>query len=274
MIQGQTTLTLEPIGFMRSGVNLKFDSPHQPRRDGDRRNVVELVSGKNFQSALRDLGGFSHIWLIWCFDRNSSWNPVVLPPRGPARKRGVFATRSPHRPNPIGLTVVPLFEVRGLQLIVGEVDLLEGTPILDIKPYIPSVDAIPHASSGWVGRVEETLSQPPEYSVTSSEDVLRKAEWLREQWSIDFIDRACDLLARDPSVHKSRRIQRYGEDRFRIGCGTWRIIFSVQGKEVFLESIESGYPESLVMGEKSPHVQEQDAHIDFIRRWKSNPVEE
>ena len=85
---------------------------------------------------------------------SSNWKAQVLPPRGPKKKRGVFATRSPHRPNPIGITPVELIRVEKRRLIVGEVDLIDGTPILDIKPYVPAIDAFPGSKAGWVDEIE------------------------------------------------------------------------------------------------------------------------
>lgn len=118
---------------------------------------VVLEPGHNFEQALEDLDGFSKIWLIYWFDRNENWKPKVLPPRGPAVKRGVFATRSPHRPNPIGLSLVDLIEIKGRTLYLGNVDLLDKTPILDIKPYLPYAEAFPEAKAGWL----EGLSSTP-----------------------------------------------------------------------------------------------------------------
>ncbi|HRP03803.1 MAG TPA: tRNA (N6-threonylcarbamoyladenosine(37)-N6)-methyltransferase TrmO [Opitutaceae bacterium] len=142
-------LSVQPIGWLRTGKTLKFHALHQPRESIAEKNRVELRKDSRFEGALRDLKGFSRIWLVWWFHRNPNWRPMVLPPRGPAVRRGVFATRSPHRPNPIGISAVQLIDVSGLTLHVGPCDLVDGTPILDIKPYLPAYDAFPSEKSGW-----------------------------------------------------------------------------------------------------------------------------
>ena len=99
---------------------------------------------------IHDVDGFSHLWLLAWFHLNGARRkPLVRPPIG-GPKRGVFATRAPHRPNPVGLTAVRLLRVRGRDLHVRGVDLIDGTPILDIKPYIPDYDAIDDATRGWL----------------------------------------------------------------------------------------------------------------------------
>src|SRR4029078_3806186 len=93
--------------------------------------------------ALGGLEAFGHIWVISWLHLNTSWNPTVIPPRGPKVRRGVLATRAPHRPNPIGLSALKLVRVQGRVLHVLGLDLLDGTPVLDVKPYVPYADAFP-----------------------------------------------------------------------------------------------------------------------------------
>ena len=113
-------------------------------------------------AALRGLEDFSHIWLIWQFDRalRQGWSPTVRPPRlGGNERRGVFATRSPYRPNALGLSCVELAGVENGELIVRGADLLDGTPIFDIKPYLPYVDAYPDARGGFTDTTKEYALQ-------------------------------------------------------------------------------------------------------------------
>jgi len=93
------------------------------------------------------------LWVLSYLDRSGTWGALVRPPRGPRVRRGLFATRSPDRPNPIGLSAVQLVRVEGLVLHVRGVDLLDGTPILDIKPYIPYADAFPASRAGWIDEI-------------------------------------------------------------------------------------------------------------------------
>lgn len=114
---------------------------------------IELNSGRVMREALRGLEGFTHIWVITVFHGNphSKWKSLVRPPRlGGARKQGVFATRSPHRPNPIGLSAVRIERIEDEKIFLQGGDFLDGTPVLDIKPYIRYADSIPRASLGWL----------------------------------------------------------------------------------------------------------------------------
>ena len=104
-------------------------------------------------AAWRDLAGFERIWLLFAFHRSEGWKAEVRPPRG-GGKRSVLATRSPHRPNAIGLSAVELVAVEAGSLRVRGVDLLDGTPILDIKPYVPYADAFPQARAGWIDAID------------------------------------------------------------------------------------------------------------------------
>ena len=123
----------------------------------DVRGTIELLPDTRFRHALRDLGQWSHIWVLFWFDRNDDWKPLVLPPRS-TQKRGVFATRSPHRPNPIGMSALKLERIEGRVLHVVGLDILDGTPVLDIKPYVPYADSIPDARSGWA---DEAITRTP-----------------------------------------------------------------------------------------------------------------
>jgi len=107
---------------------------------------------------IRDLQGFDRLWLIFAFHRSEGWKTTVKPPRG-GPKRGVLATRSPHRPNAIGLSAVELVGIEGRTLHLRGVDLLDGTPVLDIKPYVPYADAFPEARAGWIDELDETLGR-------------------------------------------------------------------------------------------------------------------
>ena len=139
-----------PIGIFRCDAKYAYDVPRQGILAGENVGRVELAPGMNFEAALDAIEGFSRIWLIFAFDRNEGrWRPKVQPPRHIDHKVGVFATRSPYRPNPIGLSCVELLEVKGRVLVVKGHDLLDGTPILDVKPYLPYADSFPDAAPGW-----------------------------------------------------------------------------------------------------------------------------
>jgi len=260
-------LPITPIGVIRTKMRTKFDSPHQPKNSREERNVVQLHRHMGFEVALRDLAKFDRIWLVWWFHKNTSWRPLVLPPRGDATRRGVFATRSPHRPNPIGITAVPLLEVDGLNIFVGNTDLVDGTPILDVKPYIATVDAFPDSSLGWLVDVEAQLSKPAEYQVCCGETAIAQVEYLRATWGIDFIERVTEILERNPTIHRTRRIRRWREELLQIGCGAWRAIFSVDQKSVFIHWISPGYPDTLLVKEGDYQIPDREAQVAFKALW-------
>ena len=263
----EATLTLKPIGFIRSQKQVKFQARHQPAEAQPERNILELLPGRDLELALHDLAGFSRVWLVWWFHRNVSWRPLVLPPRGPAQRRGVFATRSPYRPNPLGLTPVQLLGVERRRLILGPCDLVDGTPILDIKPYIATYDAFPEAKGGWLDEVEAALAVPAEFSVQLMALAQEQAEWLVASWEIEFRPRLIELLARDPSPHRSRRIRRRGDALFVIGCGAWRAVFTVTGKVVEVLALEPAYPRRFLTDPARPDVPDREAQLEFMARW-------
>ena len=156
----------EAIGFVQSPFKEKFGIPRQPGLVAGAVGVLKLRDEDFIKQAIREIDGFSHLWLVFVFHEHGAknWKPSIRPPRlGGAKKVGVLASRSPHRPNPIGLSAVKLLEVRadapgGAELVIEGVDLLDGTPVLDIKPYIPYADSIPDAKAGWA---EEPIIRTP-----------------------------------------------------------------------------------------------------------------
>ena len=267
-------LTLRPIGFIRTEKQVKFQARHQPLEIEPERNILELLPGNNFEQALHDLAGFSRVWLVWWFHRNEGWRPRVMPPRGPAKRRGVFATRSPHRPNPLGLTPVQLIEIKGRSLILGACDLVDGTPVFDIKPYISAYDSFPDAAAGWIDEVDAALEVPPQFTVELAAPAETQASWLQAEWQIDFRPRLIELLARDPTPHRTRRItSRRGTDFFVIGCGAWRAVFTVAGKAVTVQSFEPGYPPRFLNDPaRTEGLPDREAQLAFLQQWPESDV--
>ena len=141
-------MNIKPIGIIHSCFKEKFGIPRQPGLVKSATSTLELLPPYNVKEALRGIEQFSHLWILFAFHESvcETFQPTVRPPRlGGNTRVGVFATRSPFRPNPIGLSVVELKAVRGTTLELGGGDFLDGTPVLDIKPYIPYADSIPGA---------------------------------------------------------------------------------------------------------------------------------
>ncbi len=159
------------IGILHTPFREKFGVPRQSMMMSEARGVLKLRPDPSFRVALNHLDEFSHVWLIFVFDRvaENDWRPTIRPPRVDAPRRvGVFASRSPHRPNPIGISAVKLDRIDldaegGIEIRLSGVDLLDGTPILDIKPYLPYADIISDATAGWAE------GEIPKYVVTFSD---------------------------------------------------------------------------------------------------------
>ena len=164
-------MEMTPIAHIRSDFSEKFGIPRQSGLVEELRASIVFEPPYRDPSALRGIDGFSHLWLIWEFSQSRGWSPTVRPPRLGGNKRlGVFATRSPFRPNPIGLSCVRLVEVRqdrelGLVLVVAGADLMDGTPIYDVKPYLPYADCKSEAIGGFASVPKEASLEvdcPPE----------------------------------------------------------------------------------------------------------------
>ena len=218
--------TLRPIARIQSDFSEKFGIPRQSGLVEALRARVVFAPEYRVREAFRGLEGFTHIWLVWGFSQNveAGWSPTVRPPRlGGNVRMGVFATRSPFRPNPIGLSCVELLAVDydapdGPALVVGGADLLDGTPIFDVKPYVPHADCRPQARGGFADAHREdrlAVDFPPRLEALVPPD---KREALR------------GVLAGDPRPSYQRDPQRlYGlgfaglQVRFTVEDGVLRV---------------------------------------------------
>jgi tRNA-Thr(GGU) m(6)t(6)A37 methyltransferase TsaA len=155
-------MTLEPIAVYRGALGSKFGIPRQSGLVPSLRGRIVFEPAYRNREALRGLEGFERIWLIWGFSANKpakgEWQPTVRPPRlGGNAALGVWATRSPYRPNPLGLSCVSLESIDGMELVVRGADLMDGTPIYDIKPYVVYADSFPEARSGFAASAPESV---------------------------------------------------------------------------------------------------------------------
>ena len=173
-------MIINPIAYIRTEFSEKFGIPRQSGLAASLRGTVVFEPEYRNADALRGLEGFSHLWLIWEFSANTTkgeWQPTVRPPRlGGNERLGVFATRSPFRPNPLGLSCVEIDSIEldspdGPVIYVKGADLMDGTPIYDIKPYIKYADARPHATCGYVDNLNERSLK-----VVLPQDIAAKVE--------------------------------------------------------------------------------------------------
>lgn len=160
MTDTPATFTFKPIGFIKSCYPDKFGVPRQSGLV--RQTISELAIAPEWQPefALQGLEEYSHVWVTWVFHLNSNtkYHPKVHPPRLKGETIGVFATRSPHRPNPLGLSLATVEKIEGGRIYLGGLDLVDGTPILDIKPYLPQFESLPEARGGWATKDEHQVS--------------------------------------------------------------------------------------------------------------------
>lgn len=217
--------TLRVIARIHSDFKTKFGIPRQSGLVEELR--AEIVFEPEFRNAdaLRGLEGFSHLWLIWQFSEavRETWSPTVRPPRlGGNARMGVFATRSPFRPNPIGLSCVKLEAIRqtgeGTVLVVSGADLMDGTPVYDIKPYLPYADCRPEALGGFAPQRGTELD-------------VRIPEELMPQVPEEKRAALIGVLAQDPRPHYQNDADRiYGmcfaglEVRFRVDGGVLQVV--------------------------------------------------
>lgn len=226
-------LTLRPIGVVHSPFWQRREAPRQSALCEDIHGTIELFAGNHFEQALIDIDTWSHIWVLFWFHVNDNWRPMVQPPRG-MRRRGVFATRSPHRPNPLGLSAVKLERRRGLILEVSALDILDGTPVFDLKPYVPYTDVIQDANGGWPEQVA-----PPTYAVLFTPLAERHLTFLGSRGEALKLELE-RVLSLGPKQPKYRRIRKL-DDGYRIAVEDWRIYFRAANGAITVTHLESGY---------------------------------
>jgi tRNA-Thr(GGU) m(6)t(6)A37 methyltransferase TsaA len=266
-MKGGMRFEIEPIGIVRSPFKERVDAPRQAPVASDVAGRVELFAGRMLEDALQDLALWDHLWLISWFHHNTGFRPKVQPPRS-AVKRGVLATRAPYRPNPIGLTAVRLERVEGLVLHVRGLDLLDGTPVLDIKPYVPYSDALPDANHGWLDQEASAQARPadplPAYAVEFSDHAQAQLSYLHAAHGIELVERIASALALGPSPHAYRRIRRERDD-YVLSVRDFRVVFVDTGGRVLkVKALRSGYKA------RELHAAEGDApaaHRAFVSRY-------
>lgn len=260
-------VSFEPIGQVRCALRSRVEAGRQPGAGGDAAGRIELLPGRNFEHALLDLDGWEYIWVIFCFHLNRGWRPKVLPPRSRSGRKGVFATRSPHRPNPLGLSAVRLERIEGLTLHVRELDMLDGTPVLDIKPYVAYSDAHPQARAGWLERAADPI---PAHAVRFEEPAARQAQWIEARTGLDLRRRIEETLALGPEPHPYRRIRRNGA-QLQLAVREWRVNCTVDGRQIGVREIASGY-RSAQLAAADPAAEPFATHRAFTLEFSAGPT--
>lgn len=250
----------QPIGYLHGGGKYAAHAPRQAAM-ADNQGYIELIDHPGLVEGLDGLSGFAMIWLIFVFDRNLCWKSKVNPPENPTGKKiGVFATRSPHRPNPVGISAVVLDKIEGNKIYIRNFDLLDGTPILDIKPYLSTADAFPEVRAGWRDELPEC-----EVTLAFAGDTKAKVDFIKEHGALDlgqFLH--TQLVTRTLNPKRQRlKLAAEADGEHEIACRTWRIGFLLSGNQATVVRISSGYtPEELDDG-LDPY-QDKAVHRKFI----------
>lgn len=259
-------MNIEPIGYFESNSSYKYTVPRQGVLNPGYPGTVVLQKNRNLELAVRNLEGFERIWLIFHFNENSEWHPLVRPPVLPPElnRVGVFASRSPYRPNPIGLSSVRLLKVNGLRLTVDEVDLIDGTPVLDIKPYIPKIDAFPHAACGWVEH-----QQSDRWAVAALPRFNGQAAHILA-WEGPELAAIADIQLRENPFDASRKRVCVKDSTGVLSIRMFRIRFTVDTKAriITLTSIASGYAQEELAEEAADPYEDKALHRRFVAMYK------
>ena len=252
-----SSYNFKAIGVLRGGGKFPQQAPRQgiyARTEG----FIELFPHCNYEQALEDLAGFERIWILFVFDRNHSWKPKVLPPYGIDRKVGLFASRSPYRPNPIGLSAVELVKIEGVKLHIRNFDLLDGTPVLDIKPYIPEADSFPSSRAGWRDQV------PPVPELVFAPGVSEELSRLLVCGGPDLADVARIQLTLQSGNPERQRLSGVPGEEQILAYRTWRIAFVREERKVTVKKIFSGYTPQELASQEDPY-NDKAVHRSFVR---------
>jgi tRNA-Thr(GGU) m(6)t(6)A37 methyltransferase TsaA len=222
-------LIIKPIGIVKSALEKRYETPRQGVLAGKDISTINLYPQNNFEQAVKDLEGFERIWVIYLFHLNKNWKPIITPPRNAEKKVGVFATRAPYRPNPIGLSCVKLEKIEGPKIYISESDLLNGTPVIDIKPYLPYSDSFPNVSTGWVKTDLKNI-----HKVKFTKKAEKKILKLLNDENINLKNYALVQLEFNPTDTSRKRISeiqtlsksKVKNDSFSLAYRDWRIIYS------------------------------------------------
>ena len=258
-------IELTTIGTFHCNEKYRYETARQGIYANKNKGIITLNRHQNFELALRDLSGFDRIWVIYQLHLNSTWKPIVNPPVvGNQKKISLFATRSPHRPNPIGMSCIELEKVEGLNLFVKNFDLLDGTPILDIKPYIITSDSFPDSKQGWLPLEKREKDQ---YLCSFSDKAVKQMDWIYNSLDLNLIEFSKLQLSYQPLNKKRKRVKKIDskQNEYILACRTWRIHFNIDeaNKKLAILEIKSGYNASDLMVGSDDKYNDKDYHRKF-----------
>ena len=256
-------ISFTPIGHVRCAQRYRYEAARQASIAPDNEAWIELLDDQDLKDGLRGLDGFERLWVVYELHLNETWHPQVQPPREDMGKLGVFATRAPHRPNRIGLSCVLLLGVEGRRLHIGRHDLLDGTPVMDLKPYVPYADAFPQSRAGWIDEYEEAV-----FSLEIADPAQRQIDWVREHAGWDLLNFLQVQLRTDPTDGRRKRIERL-DTGYRIAFRTWRLDYRVdeEKRRVAVHGLCSGYTPTELEEGAPDRYRDKDTHRAFNLRF-------
>ena len=262
---GIESFTFNSVGTIQSSVKYHYEAPRQSVYAAT--GAFLLWNDPVYAQAAEDLQGFDRIWLVWVFNLNkhTNWRPKVRVPVPAERDMySVFATRSPYRPNPIGMSAVELLEITPEGLHLGACDLLDGTAVLDVKPYIPEVDAFPDSSAGWRDRIDRRV-----YQINWSGKAAAQAEYIAQHGGIDLKNFCLVQLSNRPTDRSRKRLEFDGNlQQWVLHCRTWKVFFNCceEAQTVDISNVESNYSAG-DLAEGSPDIYNDKALHRLFIQW-------
>jgi tRNA-Thr(GGU) m(6)t(6)A37 methyltransferase TsaA len=263
-------IIIEPIGYLHSDLVYRYETPRQGVLAGSKISIIELNPNCNYEQAVKDLDGFERIWVLYQFHLNSNWKPLVNPPRHTRKKVGVFASRAPYRPNQIGMSCVKLEKVDGLKILISESDILDGSPVIDIKPYLPYSDSFPDSATGWVKNGIENI-----FEVRFEPTAVLQHNWLKEIANINLVDFARLQLEFNPTDETRKRITKPEKNNtsllvdYILAYRTWRILYNVDEitRTVTIIEIRSGYSKEEMLNTDEDKYHDKLFHQNFENKF-------
>ena len=245
MAKTMAELTTPIIGHFRCKKKSKSAIPRQAS-NSQASGHIEFIKGFDHKLAMTGLEKMSHVWLIFQFhEATAKAKPLVRPPRASEKLIGLYATRSPYRPSRIGMSLVQIDQIKDKKLFLNHVDLLDGTPIFDIKPYHLESDVAVNPRLGWMEEIET-------WKYELSPLVLKKLDWLKMDELKDFLFAS---LSSSPLQKDRKRIKKISEGWYLMAYRTWRFKIKVDQKSRFTEVLDmtSGYSSDELKSKSDPY---------------------
>lgn len=256
----KTALTLKPIGFFHGSHKNKSSLPRQGHLS-QQLGYINFEKGFDAKLALQGLEKMSHVWVIFHFHQAlSAAKPLVRPPRNPDIQVGVWATRSPYRANSLGLTLAKVKKVEGSKLYLSEIDLLDQTPIFDIKPYVTDSDRAKNPKLGWIDDIEI-------WKFSLNKKASAQAQWLQENGLAELLDTLESQFGTPPLQLKRKRVKALDNEKYILAYRTWRFVFKVnkEKKRSQILEIKSGYSVGELADLKNDKYSDKELHLKFLR---------